>query len=664
MNPVTDGDANFVGVDMTTARDSLRPGFVSDAENCRFRTGKIETRKGVSYNRAYCSKGAEFSWSWPVDFNAFARFTVNGIGLFMDPNGDDAVLLFGPSHGYILFEDREPLKFTYGMEEAFTGRIEAIQAFDSVFIFSEGKTPMRWDGDLDNRVFNTVSKATSSDGSITYLDIPQASQGLHFQNRLWIPSGQDTVLASDLSSYDQFVVANEFLFNKGENDEIVTLHPFNKTTLLLFKTDSVYAMSGVYGDLSAVRIDLLTSAIGCVNKNAVVTLGSDILWMAESGIYRLGQVDAERNVVNGEPLSKPIQPLIERINWEHRDQITATVHDNRVYWAVPIDDSSVCNAVLVFDSLTGQWQGIDTFASAMSFSVFSWLRAEYLGRKRLFAYGNDGYAYCYEEGDIGIDDAKVTGLHAVKTRVRTRDYSGGSFMRKSWTNMRAELATLNPSLTVTAETIGTGEQTTLFNNYTRDRLKSTKFGGSVDAQNADDSWRNGYREDYHVPSRTVSSSLNVSLDSDLYINTLTVPSDLTGYLPNEKLTISASEWGLYAEVSADANGTVAANTVITIDHKGATGAEGATTNATGAPNVNIYKVDVSPTPSSVDVTLQRCYYLKTSVTLGQLQNYSYPAHLRQQDKAIGFEFTNNQGVMHLRGLVAAGIDTETLRSNE
>ena len=98
----------------------LRPGFVADAENCRFRTGKIETRKGVSYNRAYCSKGAEFSWSWPVDSNAFARFTVNGIGLFMDPNGDDAVLLFGPSHGYILFEDRE-LKFTHGMEESFNG---------------------------------------------------------------------------------------------------------------------------------------------------------------------------------------------------------------------------------------------------------------------------------------------------------------------------------------------------------------------------------------------------------------------------------------------------------------------------------------------------------------------------------------------------------------
>ena len=663
MNPVADGDMNFAGVDMTTARDSLPPGFVADAENCRFRTGKIETRKGVSYNRAYCSKGAEFTWSWPVDFNAFARFTVNGIGLFMDPNGDDAVLLFGPSHGYILFEDREPLKFTYGMDGDFTGRIESVQAFDAVFIFSEGMAPLRWDGDLDNRVFDVVEKAPG-DESITYLDIPKAGLGMHFQNRLWIPSGQDTVVASDLSSYNQFVVANEFLFNKGENDEIVTLHPFNKTTLLVFKTDSVYAMSGVHGDLYQARIDLLTSSIGCASKNAVVTLGSDILWMAESGIYRLAQVDAERNVVNGEPLSKRIQPLIERINWEHRDQITAIVHDNRAYWAVPIDDSAVCNAVLVYDALTGQWQGMDTFATAMGFSVHSWLRAEYLGRRRLFAYGNDGYAYAYEEGDIGIDDARQTGIHSITTRVRTRDYTAGDFMRKSWTNMRAELATLNPSLTVTAATLGTGEEITLFSNYTRDRLKSTRYGGSVDEQNADGSWADGYREDYHVPSRTVAASLDVDLDSDLFIDTLTFSSELTGYLPNEKFTISSSEWGLYAEVTADGDGTIASGTEVTISHKGATGAEGATSDATGAPNVNLYKVDASPTPSSIDVTLSRCYYLKTGLTVGHLQNYTYPAHLRQQDKAIGFEFTNTRGVMHLRGLAAAGANTETLRSNE
>mgnify|MGYP003148009421 CR=1 FL=1 len=660
---ITDGDNNFVGVDMTTARDSLRPGFVADAENCRFRTGKIETRKGVSYNRAYCSKGAEFSWEWPVDFNEFARFPAIGIGEFMDPNGDDAVILLGTNHGFILFEDREPLKITYDMGVVLSGRIRCIQAFDAVFIFAKGHTPMRWSGDLDDRVFRPITKEPDAEG-ISYLDIPGAAIGLHFGNRLWIPRTQDTIQVSDISEYNRFVVANEILFNKGENDEIVALHPFNKTTLLVFKTDSIYALGGIYGTLSNIRVDILTSSIGCVSQNSVVTLGSDILWMAETGVYRLGQVDAERNVVNGEPVSKPIQPLIDRINWEHKDQIVSIVHDNRVYWAVPLDDSATCNAVLVFDTLLGQWQGVDTFATAMGFSIHSWLRAEYLGRTRLFAYGNDGYAYAYEEGNIGIDDAKVTGLHAIKTRVKTREYSAGGFQRKNWTNMRAELSTYNPSINVVAETTGTNETVDLFTDYTRNRLKSTNFGGIVDEQNVDGSWANPFREDYYVPSRTTAINVNVSLDSSLYINTLTIPTALTGYLPNEQFTITASEWGLYAEVTADANGTIAANTVVTIDHKGATGAEGATTNSTGAPNINIYKIDVSPTPSSISVNLSRCYYLKTGITLGQLQNYTYPAHLRQSDKAVGFEFTNNQGVMHLRGLVAVGMNAENLRSNE
>ena len=137
MNPVVDGDQNFAGVDMNTARDSLRPGFVAEAENVRFTNGKIETRKGVSYSRAYCGKGAEFNWSWPVDFNAFAMFPVLGIGEFMDPYGQDAILLLGAEYGYALFEDREPVKLTYSGEPTFTNRIHAVQAFDSIFIFSK-----------------------------------------------------------------------------------------------------------------------------------------------------------------------------------------------------------------------------------------------------------------------------------------------------------------------------------------------------------------------------------------------------------------------------------------------------------------------------------------------------------------------------------------------
>ena len=665
---VTDGDPNFIGVDMTTARDSLRPGFVADAENCRFRTGKIETRKGASYNRAYCARGAEFDWSWPVNFNAFANFTSKGIGLYMDASGNDAVILLGANHAFVLFEDRDPVRINYGMGVRYTGRVEAVQAFDSVFIFSKGMTPLRWDGDLENPVFNKLEKAISSDGSIEYLDIPTTNQALYFQNRLWLPNSQDTVIASDVLQYDRFVVANEFRFNRGENDEIVALYPFNKTTILVFKTNSVYALGGIHGSISAsgssVRIELLTRELGCVSKDAVVTVGSDIHWMAESGIYTLSQVDAERNIVNGEPLSKPIQPLIERINLEHKDQIQAIVHDNKVYWAIPLDDSSVCNAVLVYDQLSRQWQGIDTFATDMSFSVHSWLRANYLGRTRLFAYGNDGYAYAYEEGDIGVDDAK-NGQFATKTRIRTRDYSAGNFLRKNWTNLRAELATLNPSLTVKSETVGASEQNTLFNNYTRNRFKSTQFGASIDRQNTDNSWNDPYREDYHIPTLSTTVNVSISTDDDAFINSLTFTSALTGYLPNEKFTISQKQYGIYAEVSADASGVIPANTVVTIAHKGATGAEGATANATGAPNVNLYKIDATPLPTTLDVALTRCYYLGANgVHFNQLQNYTYPAHLRQQDKAIGFEFTNNQGVMHLRGLVVAGHDIENLRSNE
>ncbi len=661
MNPVVDGDQNFAGVDMNTARDSLRPGFVAEAENCRFTNGKIETRKGVSYSRAYCGKGAEFNWSWPVDFNAFASFPVLGIGEFMDPYGEDAVLLLGATHAYAMFEDREPRKLTYMGAPTFTNRIHAVQAFDSIFLFSKGMTPMRWDGNMDVREFSTVTKATG-DESITYLDLPQANQALYFGNRLWVPNLQDTIMVSDSGYYNRFIVDNELLLNKGENDQIIALQPFNRTTIIVFKSDSVYAVSNAYGDLSTVRVDLLTSHIGCVSKDAVVTVGSDIHFMSESGIYHLGQVDAERNILNGEPISKPVQPLIDRINFEKGDQIQGVLHQNRIYWAVPLDASEVCNAVIVFDLLTKTFSGMDTFATGASFSIHSWLRADLLGKKRLLAYGNDGFAYAYEETPA-IDDIK-SGPQHITTYVRTRQYTGGSFMRKNWTNVRAELATLNPSLSVESETVGDGENYPLFTDYTRNRLANKNFGKTVSTDNNDDSWDDPYREDYYVPSETSAVTLNLALDGNLYINTLTFAADVTGFAANQKLTVTNNEFGVYAEVTANSSGTIPASTVVTITHKGATGAEGATENSTGAPSKNIYKVDTSPTPSTLACTLTRCYFLKTGVNLSQVQNYSFPGHLRQQDKAVGFKFTNTQGVLHLRGLMAGGINSERIRDNE
>ena len=660
MKPITDGDQNFIGVDMTTARDSLRPGFVASAENVRFTNGKIETRKGASYNRAYCGKGAEFDWNWPIDFTDFASFPILGHGEFMDPNGEDAILLLGATNGYVLFEDREPLAISYSGGPTYTTRIHCIQAFDAVFIFSKGMTPMRWDGDMDNISFDPVTKATG-DG---YQDVPATFMGISFSNRLWLPNHQDTVMASDAQEYDKFVVANEILFNKGENDEIVTLHPFNRTTLLIFKTDSVYSLSGVHGDLSDVRVDILTNHLGCVSKDAAVTVASDVHWMSESGIFSLSQVDAERNVVNGEPLSKPVQPLIDRINWEVGYKIQATLHGNRVYWAIPIDGASGCNAVLVFDVLLRTWSGIDTFASAMSFSIHSWLRADFLGKKRLFAYGDDGFCYLYEDNNIGIDDARNSGIHNISTEVKTRQYTGGVFTRKNWSNVRAELATLNPSLNLVAETVGDGETVNIFSAYTRNRLASTNFGSSVSANNADGSWSDAYREDYYVPTETTVVTLNITLDVGNYITTVTVPSDLTGFEANQVLTISQPTYGLYASTTANASGTLPASTAITITHKGVTGAEGATENSTGAPSKTLNTVDDDPAPSSLSFNLTRTYSLGTSLKLAQVQNYSFPGHLRQQDKAIGFTFTSTQGVLHLRSLAAAGIESEVIRANE
>ena len=119
-------------------------------------------------------------------------------------------------------------------------------------------------------------------------------------------------------------------------------------------------VSNIFGSMSELRLDEITREYGAVGKDAVVQVGSDVVFLSSKrGVTSLGIADSGKVTAIDLPLSDPIQPLINRINWNYAQNSCLAFHNNRLYVAVPLDGSTINNAILVYDFLAKAWAGYD-----------------------------------------------------------------------------------------------------------------------------------------------------------------------------------------------------------------------------------------------------------------------------------------------------------------
>ena len=82
-----DGDSGFSGINGRLDPATLPPGVAAHAENCRFRNGVAESRKGV-VKPAWCN-----NINPATTGNAINPFTtIYGAGVFRDPNSLEYIL--------------------------------------------------------------------------------------------------------------------------------------------------------------------------------------------------------------------------------------------------------------------------------------------------------------------------------------------------------------------------------------------------------------------------------------------------------------------------------------------------------------------------------------------------------------------------------------------
>ena len=294
-----------------------------------------------------------------------------------------------------------------------------------------------------------------------YTHMPAPPWAIYHQRRLWMPfnyamtgtSGspvitsrntRDEIIASDIlddSTYDQ--IENQFVITSGGADYIVGLQPFAEDNLVVFARNSIHLVTGVGASLGNASVREITREVGCVARRSIVQVGNQIMFLSDNGVYAV-DFDQLYNLRGASvPMSDAINPLIKRINVNYAQNAVAAYYDNRYYIAVPIDNSTVNNAIFVYNFLNQGWESFDVIDD-IRWNISGFVRAGAGGLNRLYVISKEGGIHLIDDyitenindyqDYLGLAIGASAVYQDIDSKLTTRQYTYGTMDRKKFNN--------------------------------------------------------------------------------------------------------------------------------------------------------------------------------------------------------------------------------------
>jgi hypothetical protein len=239
---------------------------------------------------------------------------------------------------------------------------DAAQGVDKLLI-TDGVQNMRaWDGVAFTDLGNAAGTTTS--------DPPVNATILCWHTARMFASGKgsesDTIYASKLLDFGTGKwdhVNFKFRVGGGEGDPIKALCSLQAFNLVALKENSVYLVNADPAATTAAdwTIEPLSKVIGCVGRKAWCAYQNEVIFMARDGVRSVRRmVAADGQYELSAPLSIPMQPYIDRINWTYAHLIAARNYKELVLFSVPLDNSTTPNVVLAYNARLQVWLGLWT----------------------------------------------------------------------------------------------------------------------------------------------------------------------------------------------------------------------------------------------------------------------------------------------------------------
>jgi hypothetical protein len=369
-------------------------------------------------------------------------------------------------------------------------QVTGIQAFDNLFLFSEGKRPKLWGGRSDTVELFPENPPAGADWGC-----PKAPFGYYISNRLVTPYFEDsatTISFSNVFESNLFLEINTYYCNKGTSDRVLGFQQYAENQLLVFLRNSIHIINSTH-TLGTVSTNFeITRQYGVAGHKSFAQSGSYTYFLSSEGNIQVlvPTSDPAKGVgiaiskvtLDHEPLSKPIQPVIDQIDRRSLPLSIAHYHNNKVYFAVGIGKPYL-NTILVYDTLRSNWISVDKFDFDINI-----LDIESLNGKIYIL--TDKCVCEYETGSVDQSyDGSNTINYKIKSKFKTRDYTLNSphikkFVRGSTAvevtnnyNLKINVNTKDPDILIESRDINT---TAEFNAQSRFNISSRGYAANIE----------------------------------------------------------------------------------------------------------------------------------------------------------------------------------------
>jgi hypothetical protein len=304
-----------------------------------------------------------------------------------------------------------------------------------------------------------------------FMHQPAAPWGIHFQRRLWVPyyydqSGTfnsptytsrkitDEIAVSDIldtTTFDQ--IENQFRISGGTADYVVGMHGFYDDALVVLNRNSLHLVKGTQGSLLDCTVKELTSEIGCLARKSVVMKGNTMMFLSDDGVYSLEFLNDYNLRGSEEPISKNIQPYIDRINKNFAADAVGILFDNRYYLAVALDsvaganDARGNNSILVYNFKNQGWESLDTYGDSR-FLIKNLVVGGAGVRNDLYAVTGNGGLHQIDASESSVDRLNVSNVGGelvtttINASLTTRGYDLKTMERKRFTDAQINMQNL------------------------------------------------------------------------------------------------------------------------------------------------------------------------------------------------------------------------------
>jgi hypothetical protein len=305
-----------------------------------------------------------------------------------------------------------------------------------------------------------------------FIHQPAPPWGVYFQRRLWVPfyytpggtfsaptytdrKITDEISISDIldsHTFDQ--IANQFRITGGTTDYLVAMKGFYDDGLVVLNRNSLHLISGTVGSLNDTKVTQLTTEVGCLARKSVVMKANAMFFLSDDGIYAVEFLNDYNLRGADEPISKNIQPYIDRINKNLAAEAVGVLFNNRYYLAVALDSSAGANdaignnTILVFNFLNKAWESIDTFGAG-DFIIKNLIIGSAAERDSIYAVTSLGGLHELEAVESSLDNLVSAGTStsfAINSSLTTRGYALGNLDRKRFTDGQLTMQCVNGGL--------------------------------------------------------------------------------------------------------------------------------------------------------------------------------------------------------------------------